>query len=154
MTFFNHLSRSNTSRYLKAYLNRQRNESRTFHLSSRVYSHMLHLFALRAELRQIGGLLAVVVHVHAQAGRVPHPLLADVALEGALTSVVLVPDVHLQVVTVREESVAGGAFHAARFAIPTCWVIYGLFRVVSPSLALPSVIFSLSKFIFDSEILS
>lgn len=56
----------------------------------------------------------------AQAGGVAHALLAYVALERALAGVVLVPDVHLQVVPVGEEPVARRAFHATAFAVPSC----------------------------------
>lgn len=77
----------------------------------------MHLVGLRGEVSR---LLAVVVHVHAQTARVAHALLADLALKRALERVVLVPDVHLQVVAVREETVAGWALDAARFAVPAC----------------------------------
>lgn len=76
---------------------------------------------VRVNLRgQVRRLLAVVVHVHAQARRVAHALLADLALQRALERVVLVADVHLQVVAVREEPVAGRALDAARLTVPAC----------------------------------
>lgn len=83
------------------------------------YSHVLHLLSLGAQLREVCRLLAMMVHMHAQARRVTHSLLADVTLQGALASVVLVPDVNLQVVPVSEESMAGRAFDAARFTVPS-----------------------------------
>lgn len=54
-----------------------------------------------------------------ETGRIAHTLLADLALQRTLPRVMLVPNMHLQVVSVREESVARGALHTARFAIPT-----------------------------------
>lgn len=82
-------------------------------------SHLFSVLTLRGELGEVRGLFAVVVHVHAQTRGVAHALLADVALQRALARVVLVPDVHLQVVPVREEPMTGRTLHAARFAVPT-----------------------------------
>lgn len=73
-----------------------------------------------AQLRgQVGRLLAVVVHVDAEARRVAHALVADLALQGAFPGVVLVADVHFQVVAVGEEAIARGTLHAASFAVPS-----------------------------------
>lgn len=83
-----------------------------------MYSHIRPRLSRRAELCEICGLFAVMVHMHAQARRVAHALLADLALEGSLPRVMLIADVDLQIVPVREESMAGRTFHAACFAIP------------------------------------
>lgn len=58
--------------------------------------------------------------MYAQARRVAHALLTDVALQGALARVVLIADVHLQVVAVCKEPVAVRALDTARFTIPPC----------------------------------
>lgn len=73
---------------------------------------------LVGQLREIRRLFPVMVHVHAQARRVAHTLVAYLALEGALARVMLIPNVNLQVVAVREESVARRAFDTCRFAVP------------------------------------
>lgn len=80
---------------------------------------MAHLIALRAKLCQVGGLLAVMIHMDAQARRVAHAFLAYLTLQRPLPSVVLVSNVHLQIVPVREEPVARGTLNATRFAIPS-----------------------------------
>lgn len=86
-----------------------------------LYLHMFHLVSLAAELGQVSCLLAVVVHMNAQAWRVPHTLLANIALEGPFSRVVLVPNMHLQVVTIGEEPVAGRALHTPCLDVPTWW---------------------------------
>lgn len=85
-----------------------------------MHSHLRHVVRLIRELREVGGLLAVMVHMHAQARRVTHALLTDVALQGALARIMFITDVHLKVVAVRKEPVAVRALDAARFAVPPC----------------------------------
>lgn len=96
--------------------------SKPNHTKTKSYLHMLHLLALRRQLRQVGRLFAMMVHMDAQTRRVAHTFLADVALKRAFAGVVFVPDVHLQVVPVREVPVAGWTLHAPCFAVPTGWM--------------------------------
>lgn len=84
-----------------------------------VYSHVHHLVALSTQLRQIGGLLAVVVHVDAETRGVAHSLLADLTLQSPFSRVVFVSYVYFQVVTIREKSVTRRTLNPAGFAVPS-----------------------------------
>lgn len=83
-----------------------------------MYLHLRHVVRLVGKLREIRGLLAVMVHVHAQARRVTHTLLTDVTLQGSLARIVLIANVHLEVVAVRKEPVAVRTLDTAGFAVP------------------------------------